>query len=333
MIVKLSDVAKRAGVSKATVSLALNGSDKVNINTRKRVLTLAQEMGYSPNPYAKRLVMRKSGLIGLVVPDIENVYYATLIRHISTALKSSGYGLFISMSDNSCSTEGRVVREMVNNRMEALFIVPVNKPNDDIGYIEWLRETEIPALFLTSMYTGVDMPCVMCDLYGGMKGLIHTIHSRGCRRIALISGPADVYCLDLRANGYRDALRDLSLTYERIARVERVDYQETLDLMRRTDFSEADTIVCVNDMMALGVINALREKGLHVPDDVAVAGYDDVIFSDISPIPITTVRQNLETISHHAVEKIMRMLRGEPVTGENWHDILPCEIVIKQSTP
>ena len=160
----MKDVAGRAGLSVATVSLALSGSDKVSKSTRQRVEKLAREMGYRPNLYARKLVTRRSRQIGLIVPDIENVYYASLAQRIFNDLTASGYGLMISTSMNSRLTERRIICEMIENRVDALMIAPVNTPNSDAGYLAMLDEAGIPLLFVTSAYPGADRPCVMCDL-------------------------------------------------------------------------------------------------------------------------------------------------------------------------
>jgi len=333
MNVKLSDVARSAGVSKATVSLALNGSKKINNLTRERIVQLARKMGYSPNPYARRLVTRKSDMIGLIIPDIENVFYASLVHQMATLLKSNVYSLFISISHNSRLAERRIVREMIENRMDALFLVPVNKPNDDLSYLKMLDDAGMPTLFLTASYKNVDQPGVMCDLYGGMKLMIGELYAKGYRKIAMISGPANVFCLDLRIDGYMDAARELGLQYVRIDRVEQVTYQHAYEFVKNMEAFDSDAIVCVNDMMALGVINALGEKGLRVPLDIAVAGYDDVIFSQISPVPITTIRQDLTRLSAEAVEMMLRLIKGENIPLPDRQKILSCELIVRQSTP
>ena len=187
MRVKIEDVARRAGVSIATVSLALNGDERINANTRDRIEAIAREMNYQPNPNAKRLAMRKSRQIGLVVPDIENIYYAALAQHTLNELLSSDYALTISSSMNSRRMERRIIDDMIGNQVEGLLIAPVEKPNDDVGYFGDLRRAGIPWLFVTARYPNMRHPAVMCDLYGGMKGLLEALYVRGCSRIAVLS--------------------------------------------------------------------------------------------------------------------------------------------------
>ena len=329
MDIKLEDVAKRVGMSKSTVSLALNGSDKVNLETRKRILQTAREMGYSPNPHARKLVMRKSNMIGLIVPDIQNVYYASLVDYISRGLRNSGYGLFISISENSRKREKQIVQEMIQNRMDGVLLVPLNKPNADTGYLLSLEAAGIPMIYVTSIYPTVQRPYVMCDLYSGMRMMVRLLYGQGCRKIVMMTGPSDVYCMDQRETGYRDELRALRLADETVIRLEEVTYASALSHIQKLQSPEMDAIVCVNDMMALGVINALNANGIKVPGDIAVAGYDDLIFSRISSIPITTVRQDLAAVAEMSTRMILGMIETYETEKEV---VIDCNLIIRGST-
>ncbi len=327
MGVKLEDVARRAGLSKATVSLALNGNPRISAKTRARLEVLAREMGYRPNPYARNLATRRSRQIGLIVPDIENVYYASLAQNIFNALRASDYGLSISVSMNSPELERKIIAGMIENRMDALMLAPVNRPNENPDYLSQLDEAGMPMLFVTADYPSIARPRVMCDLYGGMRLVMLALCARGYRRIAMLSGPENVYCLDLRTQGYADFIQTVGLAYHRCYHLDGVRYEDAQAFVRTHPDLDADALVCVNDMMALGAINALRERGVRVPEDMAVTGYDDVIFATVSPVPITTVRQDVGEISREAVSRILAMAQGHAADS----CLLPCELVCRDS--
>ncbi len=329
MRVKLKDVAQRANVSTATASLALNGSGKVNANTRARIREIAGEMGYQPNPMAKRLAMRKSRQIGLVLPDITNTYYAALAQYILNELLASDYALTISTSMNSRKMEDRIVDDMIANRVEGLLVAPVEKENPDVRYLDRLDKAGIPCVFVTAGYPGSDHPCVMCDLYGGMRELLERLRAMGCARVALLSGTPNVQCFDLRDSAYLDFIREHGSDDGQLHHLYGVRYDDAYRFAASMDVSRTDAVVCVNDMMALGVVNALRERGVRVPEDVAVAGFDDSIFSRVSPISITTVRQDVHRIGAEAAACILRLARGEPLERPK---PIPCTVVLRQST-
>lgn len=329
MRVKIEDVAKRAGVSIATVSLALNGSEKVNANTRDRIEAIARDMNYQPNPNAKRLAMRKSRQIGLVVPDIENIYYAALAQHTLNELLASDYALTISTSMNSRRMERRIIADMIGNQVEGLLIAPVEKPNDSVEYLRDLRRAGIPYVFVTASYPNLRHPCVMCDLYGGMKQLLEALYARGYARVALLSGTEKAYCFDLRDSAYLDFCRERGLDVPGIHHLSGVRYDDAHDFARTMALDGLDAIVCVNDMMAIGVVNALAERGVRVPEDVAVAGFDDSIFSRVSPISITTVRQDIHQMAVRAAQSVLKLARGEALEALR---PIPCEVILRQST-
>ena len=331
MRVKIEDVARRAGVSTATVSLALNGNAKINAQTRDRIEAVAKELGYRPNPYAKRLAMRKSRQIGLIVPDIENIYYSALAQHALNELLTSGYALTISTSMNSPQMERRIVSDMIGNCVEGLLIAPVEKPNGDVSYLDRLDGAGIPYLFVTSRYPQLERPGVMCDLYAGMKQLLATLHAHGYRRMAMLSGSSDVYCFDLRDNAYRDFLREQGLEERRIEHLNGVRYDDSYRFVQHMDVEGVEAIVCVNDMMALGAINALSERGLRVPEDIAVAGFDDSIFSRVSPVALTTVRQDVHGMAVRAAKWILDLARDGAEAEESLRPI-PCEVIVRRST-
>ena len=329
MEVKLDDVARRAGLSRATVSLALNGSPKVNEKTRERVLAIAKEMKYRPNPYARNLVTRKSRQIALVVPDIENVYYASFAQNVLTRLRTTPYGLSVCVSLDSPEMERRIISQMIEYRVSALMLAPVNCPNENPSYLNMLEEANIPLLFVTSQYPDsvVGNACVMYDLYGGMKLVMRELYDHGYRRIAMLSGSQDVHCIDLRARGYCDFISEAGLTFRRIYHLNGIRYEDAQTFIRGNTNPDADALVCVNDMMALGAINALRERGVRVPEDIAVAGYDDVIFTTVSPVPITTVRQDIGRMAREAVTRILKLADGETVDSCT----LQCELIRRAS--
>ena len=329
MRVKIEDVAKQAGVSTATVSLALNGSEKVNAGTRDRIEAIAREMHYRPNPNAKRLAMRRSRQIGLVVPDIENIYYATLAQHTLNELLASDYALTISTSMNSRRMERRIVADMIGSQVEGLLIAPVEKPNDDVEYLESLRRTGIPYVFVTASYPNLKHPCVMCDLYGGMKRLLEALYARGYSRMTLLSGAEGAHCFELRDSAFVDFNRERGLGPRAICHLGGIRYDDARDFALSMDIGDVDAIVCVNDMMALGVVNALGERGVHVPEDVAVAGFDDSIFSRVSPVSITTVRQDIRQMAFRAARSILSLAGGEEPDDP---EPIPCEVILRQST-
>lgn len=326
MAIRIKDVARAAGVSEATVSLALNRSSLVNQKTGQRIRALAKEMGYAPNPYAKKLALQKSGVVGLVVPDIENVYYAGLVRHINRFMRAAGYGLSIAISENQPRMEADILDEMIRNRVEGVLLAPMNVKSERKDHFERLERAGIPLLFVTARYEGVEANCVMCDLEKGMRELVKHLMERGCTHPVLLTGPEGVQALDERVRGFLRVAGAEAL----VERLDEVSYSAACRSVEQLLWRgiRFDALLCVNDLMALGAMNILEAHGCKVPDQVSVCGFDDVVFSRITEMPITTACQPLEQLAREAVFQIERAMIG----GEMQNILLDTRLVIRKSS-
>jgi LacI family transcriptional regulator len=325
MAVTIKDIARELSLSPAAVSLALNDSPMVSRETVLRVKETAQKMGYVRNQYARGLVRGKSGTIALVVPDIENVYFAALVKHVTSL--APAYDVTISITNESVESEWRALRKLVQQRVEAILLAPVNHPIADKAYLEWLSACPTPLVFTTARHIGVERPCVMCDLKSGMRDLTAHVAGVGAREIALLTGPSCVQTLDLREAGFFDALMAARRTGE-VWRVNEVTYQNAYDCVR-TAQNLPDALICVNDMMALGALNALSARGVPVPEKMRVAGFDDSVFSAVSSVPLTTVRQDVPRIARRSVEIALSLIDGKLVAGD---ELIPCALIPRRST-
>ncbi len=318
MAVGIKDIAQKLGVSEATVSLALNGNPLVNAETSKRVKKAAKEMGYRPNPYARKLVLKKSGMIGVVVPDIENVFYASFVHYLNLHSRNTGYSLSIYLSENIPQREEVIIDDLIAAQVEGIIYIPANVPDDGAKQLNKLRDSEIPTISATTAFA--DFPCIMSDLKAGMAALTAHVLRNGRRRLAYISGPRGVYALDIREEGLREALRENGMDPESVLffHMKAVTYDcacEAARLIREQYADQVDGIICVNDVMALGVINTL-EQHLDIPGALTVTGFDDSIFSIASPIPITTVRQDVEAIAKKSIEVLIDQIQHPNRRGQ-----------------
>ena len=304
MSVRIKDIAEKTGFSEATVSLAINNSSLVNQNTKKKILKAAKECGYVPNSAARNLARQESSCFGLIVPDIENVFYASLVKHINQAVKALGFSLIIAISDNNAATEKRIVADMIENRVRGVIIVPMDMPNPSPQYFEKLSNFDIPFVFCSDVYDEYKnkAPVVMSDLESGMYELTKTVIENGYQNVVYLTGAEDVPSLKMRQSGFEQAAKDKGV-HTRIFRMERVDYdcacRATEELINQD--RDIDAFVCVNDMIALGVINTLSSFGISVPEQIGVTGFDNIVFSKVSYPAITTVDQDIAKLAEVSV--------------------------------
>ena len=326
--VTISDIARSLGVSEATVSLALNNNPIVKEETRERVRLTADQLGYVPNSYARRLVLKRSGMLGVVVPDIENVYYASLVKELSDRVSHSGYSLSIFISSNDPKKEERAIDDMISSRVEGMIYVPINTPADLSGSRGLIERSGIPTVCATTLIDG--MSCVLCDLEEGMRQLLSHIMREKPGRIAYLSGPEGVYTLDCRQKAFLDAAESYGVDVT-VIHLPAVDYRQAFEAARGLLGNLPDVIVCVNDFMALGVVNLLTEQGISVPRDVSVTGFDDSVFSIASPVPLTTVRQDISALAEKTVDMLLGLI-GSDTTPESEVLRLPTGLIIRKST-
>lgn len=328
MQVTIKDIARALGLSPATVSLALNESPMVNPDTAKRVRSEAQRVGYVPNQYARGLARGKSGMIALVVPEIRNDYFASLVDYVTEASKQSGYNLSIFISNESFEDEKRIFRKLLQQNVEAIIIAPVDRPPEDEEYMGWLCDCSVPIVFTSSKYEGVEKPCVMCDLRSGMVALTEHLCKQGFKRVALLNGPHSVYTFDLRESGYLEAICKYGLKPE-VYRVLHVGYQEAFGCAYMME-DLPDALICVNDITALGSLNAMIARGVKVPDDIRIAGFDDCVYSQVAAVPLTTVCQDVRAVA----ERVLAVARAriENPNKKVSDVIVPCALVTRHST-
>ncbi len=312
-MVKLKDVAASAGVSTATVSLVLNKKPGVNAKTREKVLQVSRRLGYTPDGIAQRLATQRSRTIGIIVTDIENPFFATITKYLDEYIKEAGYGLVFEISNDDLTREENSIRDLIGKRVEGLVIVPtLRKLRSDFAVFDRLRGLGIPCVFLTSYYPGLDCHCVMTDLEHGSYLITRHLMALGHRDIAfLVPHDTRVVPAALRIKGFTRALREQKCAFRQdmIVRCRepnfRNGYEKTASLIKRR---KPDAIMAINDILALGAKRALNEAGYRVPQDIAVAGFDDVIFASISEVPLTTVKQDVPEMCRLAVRDLMSLL-------------------------
>ena len=332
----LKDVAKALGVSESTVSLALNNRPNVKPETRKRVLEYVEQVGYAPHPMARGLAIQKTMTIGVVCPDTENPYYGSLINHITDACEQYGYSLLLSLSGDDPKREATILRSFIDRQVDGVVIMPINAAENAHVDLNRFTEANIPFVFSTSCYSGYDDDCVRGDYYRGAYGLTRWMLEHGHRSLwYLVTEDQRVPVAAERLRGYRDAFADLRLPHDEnwVVGCREISGESgarvATALLAERD--APDGILALNDYMAFGVVRAIRALGLKVPQDISVAGYDDVPFAEIAGVPLTTVRQNLDLIAIRSVERLMDKILGEPQPPKSELLIAPT-LVIRETT-
>jgi DNA-binding LacI/PurR family transcriptional regulator len=330
----IADIARVAGVSKSTVSRALNNNPLISEETRERIQAIAREHRFAAHQGARCLSLQRSDTIGLIVPlyggcpehnFITDPFFVEILRGITLTLAAYGYDLLIGQP--STEAPGDVQRYLESKRTDGLILLGCQGYLDDISAI---FGPDAPIIVW-----GASKDLVFCsvnsdNLSGGKLAAHHLLNS-GRRRIAFLGGFDGEPEVEFRYHGYARALREAGCDVDP-ALVSYGDYTgeagyaQMRDLLEQS--SDIDGVFACSDLMAIGAMEAIREQGRRVPEDVAVVGFDDIQLAAYCSPPLTTIRQNLLTAGQALVRNLMQFLQDGFVT----HTILPVELVVRKSS-
>lgn len=327
--VTLADVARKAGVSTQTVSRVINNKREISEETRQRVLKVIQELGYRPNRIARSLVTQQTFTIGLLIPDIANPFYSEVTRGAEDAAWDCGYNVLL------CNTDGNPQREV--NSLQLL----EETQADGVIIVSPRMETEklFPLLenFHAAVLVNRQAPAEIAgvarvdDFEGGFMAVSHLIE-QGRQNIGFLAGPSDIFSGLERVRGGQAALEAAGLPFHSEwclpGSLREGGYRLTRELLYT--YPEINALVCFNDVIAVDALNACKEMGLRIPEDIALVGFDDTTMARFVSPALTTLGVNKETLGASAARLLLDRLQGKAVQGEV---ILKPQLIIRDSTP
>ena len=328
-IPKLADVARRAGVSTATVSRCLNAPDLVVPGTRDRVLKAVAELGYAPNFSARALAAKQTNTIGAIIPTMENAVFARGIQAFQEELGRHGKTLLIASSAYRPDLEAEQVRALVARGADGLLLIGYDRDPDLYSFLE---KRAVPTLVAWSFAAENAQPAIGFDNRAAMADLARLVIGRGHRKIACITAlTASNDRARERVAGIRQAMGEAGLDSAGLTLVETpYGIENGEDAFRRVMAEDPDTtaIMCVNDVLAIGALRAAREMGLSVPRDVSITGFDDIEIAMLAEPALTTVHVPHREMGRRAAGMLIGMLRENeaPESVE-----LPTDIRLRQS--
>ncbi|GAA2847386.1 LacI family DNA-binding transcriptional regulator [Pseudonocardia halophobica] len=316
----IREVATRAGVSPATVSRVFTRPDAVAPDTRDRVLAVAQELRYTPHPVARSLARRRTGNLGIVVPDIANSFSAVVTKAVQQEAARDGYALFVSGSDERAQDEEQWARAMAPQVDGLMLVSPLMSD-------EALRElADIPLVLSNRLLDA--LPAVVTDASDAVGHAVEHLHALGHREIVYLAGP-DGFANTMRLRGYHGACRRLGVRPRELGpfNARFADGVRAADLVLATS---ATAVVAYNDEVAVGVLNRLADRGLRVPDDLSVVGVDDTSLAEMVTPRLTTVRLPAAESGRVGVRILLDLIDRRPAPAEPVR--LAAELIVRSST-
>ncbi len=332
----IDDVARQAGVSKATVSAVLNDTGAVKHSTRDRVVAAIELLNYRPTRQAGRAGARRDKSIALLVKEIDNPYYADVIAGARAHAGAHGYTLVVVSSEGEYEAERRAVELLRAKDVDGLIITPVLDEHADLSHLFELKRRNFPFVLLEEI-RGVQASLVDVDNIEASRRVVEYLIGLGHTRIAHFAGPAYSTHSYQRLDGVRRACSASRLIFADAdivpagAHLEN-GYRAGLEFFRARKAADRPTAVtCYNDLVALGVCRALLELGLRVPEDVSVVGYDDIPLADFLSVPLTTVRVPKVEMGRVAAQLLIRHIESKEVVPPQ-KVALDAELVVRGST-
>ena len=325
----LEEVARRARVSAATVSRVLNNGASVKSSTRARVLRVMQELRYSPNLHAQSLAGGRSRSIGVIVSNIENPFFLDVYKIVEAGAHAAGYEVVMANTDYSSERLVTSIRLMLGRRLAGLAAIVSEM---DTAVIQELSGQRIPVVFYDVGTPGRNITNIRVDYRGGMAKLTSYLYGLGHRRVGYIGHHAALGPIHERLQSLRDATaRYPGLEVETATDADSLEGGRRAARVLLARSPRATALVCVNDVMAVGALRELRTRGLNVPDDVSVTGFDNVTLAQFALPALTTVHIPREQIGRTVCDCLMRGDVAREQEREQEHVVEP-ELVVRDST-
>jgi len=333
--VSLDDIAKSLSVSRSLVSLVLNGKSEehgISAETRAKVLDKALELNYKPNHFARGLRLGKSFTIGLIVSDIANSFYSRIARHIEDLAEEHGYNLITCSTDEDIQRELRLIKLLRGKQVDGL-IISSSQENAD----EFLRMKAegFPVVLIDRYFEGLEVPAVVVNNRSGAEHATNHLFAQGFKRpMALAISPIHVYTIHERVAGYRNEMRNASMSpwIEEVPFDDPFGYVDKLIQRLIQDNQLPDSIFAMNNNLATAALQALRNHNIKVPEQIGLVCFDDVPYFSIINPSITAVAQPIKEICCESFEMLLKLINGDAEDIDFGPTYLPFEFFVREST-
>jgi LacI family transcriptional regulator len=330
MAASIKDVAREAGVSIATVSRVLNDIDVVNEDTKQKVKDAIKKLSYRPNIVARSLKTQKSSTIGIIIPDISNQFYPEIVRGCEDVANIYNYNIMLCNADLDVEREMEALRILKEKMIDGVIYMSNSIGNN---IVDLISELEMPTILVETTDAEGIFPSVTIDNVMAAADAVKYLANKGNKRIAYVGTSIEkVNALSKRYTGYNKGLEEMGITHDKeivyLGGVKSRDGYAGINTILDKG-AEVDAVFCASDEIAMGVINALRDRSIKVPEDIDVMGFDDIYSASIFYPKLTTVAQPMYDMGSVSMRMLIKSINNLPV--EEKHFVLPYRIVERDS--
>lgn len=333
--VTISDIASKFNVSTTTISNALNNKPGVGKETREKIVQFAKEFDYRPNYFAKGLVAKQSFAIGLIVTNFSDPYYHELALGVQSGVDEHDYSMMLFNTNNSIENEKKIIETLVARGADGIILstVPQDDPNIDL-----LNKIQVPYVLISrtimNPLKSIGIDSVTADNYAGAYNAAKHLCRLGHTKIAVLAGDLQTSTAIMRAEGAKNAFAEFSVTIPPNLFIEcgysrNKAYNAAKDILSRKDRPTA--ILSHGDTMALSVRELAYERGIRIPEDLAIIGFDDISFSSLAGVELTTVNQNQFTMGKTGAELLLKKIKNKEKSTSSNNIVLNSELIIRKS--
>lgn len=329
------DIARLADVSPATVSRVINNTAPVKESTRANVQAVIDKYGFKPNLMAQGLITKETKMLGCILPDITNPFYNQLFLAAETQALKNGYTMLLANSMNDFSIESKNLQILVDKQVDGILFLGgrMNESSLEQKYVDEIISVnnKIPVVVINGLIEGVDCIRLSSDERQGIRDSVEYLHSLGHRKIEMIGGVAGNTETDLKLDEFAKAMKEKGSPlsgHELIPGYWSVEEGvECLNkLVARGDLPSA--LIAVNDLLALGILQAARDKGVRIPEDMSLIGFDDIYWSRVFTPRLTTVNQNYKELAEKAVKNAISAINGKRIKKDT---VVRTKLVIRET--
>ncbi|MCR2043703.1 LacI family transcriptional regulator [Anaerosalibacter massiliensis] len=332
MSITIKDIAAIAGVSTATVSKVLNGKDKdISQATREKVLKITKEYNYVPNNVARSLVTKRTKTIGLIIPDITNPFFPEIARGAEDKAQEKGYSIIFCNTDDDIEKENKNINMLVEKMVDGIVLAASAKEELNI---ERSRYNSIPLVLVDrdSNLEGINGKVFVNNISGAYQAVSYLLENN-YKNILFLSGPLSTIPSKDRLKGYKKALKEKRIDYNDELVIEgEYKYSWGYEIGKKVLDSKIkfDSVFCGNDLIAFGVMKSFKDRGLNIPKDIGIVGYDDIYMSRLVEPTLTTVKQPNYQMGYRAVEILINIIEGKEKIDKDI--VLETKLIIRKST-
>lgn len=332
-VVTINDVAREAGVSITTVSRVLNNNYPVKKETREKIESAIERLNYNPNTIARGLIMKKTSVIGIVVPGITNLFFPTIVEAIDEIIRREGYSISLNSSGGNPVEERNLVSKLVSMQVDGIIVIDPTAENIDNGFYEGI-DSKLPLIIVNAKSTRDKLNFVSYDEEIGTREAFEYLSELGHKAIAFLRGGKS-FSYDIKERIYFAFIDEKGLKYKEVVEIKNgnsidaVDEAEVaVETLLKSDKKPSAIFAC-NDLMAIGALNACNNIGLNVPKDLSIIGFDNTLVSKITHPKLTTVDMSMNRVGERAALEIIKLIEVE--TGEKVRAVIETRLLVRDS--